>query len=76
MHSVTSPDNVIKLDPSYYSYASCFCKEGFYEEKQYEDGLLVSIKCVEPKVNCLAGWDLLTRWQVYEQLSASGQLHT
>jgi hypothetical protein len=53
MHSAASPDGKIKLDPSYHSFESCFCMEGYHEQKSYQDDVLVAIACLQPQVRRL-----------------------
>ena len=46
----------MKLDPSYYSFESCFCEEGYTASKQYENGVLVAIACAVPEVGGWTAW--------------------
>jgi hypothetical protein len=50
LHSKHDEKAVVKLDPSYYSFMSCFCEEGYSETKQYDNGVLVAISCTVPEV--------------------------
>ena len=46
-----SPEGVVRIDPSYYSYEGCKCEDGYVARKSYtSDGRLQSLTCVVPEV--------------------------
>ena len=56
LHSIVSADNLVTLDPSYFSYHSCQCEQGFVAHLEHDNDALVNMTCIKPEVMRISLW--------------------